>query len=373
MQGVEEMKDKKILVITNMYPSREHKSFGIFVKNQVDAIKNKNISVDVLAITNPKSGKVNVLTKYISWLFKTIITLVTKGYKYDVIHAHYVFPSGYLGLLFKKVFKTRLVVTAHGGDIDKMAKKSKRLFQMTETILQNADHVIAVGDELHHEIVTQFSVHSENVSIINMGVNRKIFKPLDKQLARKKCSYEKNSRMILFVGNLLEQKGLIELLEAMALVQERETNVELVIIGADKNPAFKRKLDNKISESHLEKSVHILGPKVQAEIALWMCAADCLVLPAHMEGFGLVALEAMACGTPVIGTNVGGLKSLLQDGAGVITPVKNPKELANSIITVLSSKEKRDSLIKIGLKKAEENDEERILKRVIEVYFPTGG
>nr|WP_263324814.1 glycosyltransferase [Neobacillus sp. Marseille-Q6967] len=367
------MKDKKILVITNMYPSREHKSFGIFVKNQVDAIKRKNMTVDVLAITNPKSGKVNVLTKYITWFIKTLVTLVTKGNKYDVIHAHYVFPSGYLGLLFKKVFKTRLIVTAHGGDIDKMAKKSKRLYQMTETILQKADHVIAVGDALHHEIVTKFSVNPKKTSILNMGVNRQIFKPVDRLFAREKCNYPKDSRMILFVGNLLEQKGLIELLDALSLVQEKVSNVELVIIGAAKNPAFKRKLDKKINDRHLVNSVHILGPKVQAEISLWMCAADCLVLPAHMEGFGLVALEAMACGTPVIGTNVGGLKSLLQNGAGVITPVKNPEELANSIITVLTSNDKRDSLIKIGLKKAEENDEERILKRVIEVYFPTGG
>ncbi len=146
------MDGKKILVITNMYPSKEHNSFGIFVRNQVDAIKRRNVHVDVLAITNPKSGKVNVLTKYIIWFLKTLWTLFTKGRKYHVIHAHYVFPSGFLGLIFKKLFKTRLIVTAHGGDIDKMAKKSKRLFQITKTILHEADHVIAVGDELYNEI-----------------------------------------------------------------------------------------------------------------------------------------------------------------------------------------------------------------------------
>jgi len=367
------MNHKKILVITNMYPSKEHKSFGIFVKNQVDAITRRNFHVDVIAITNPNSGKVNVLSKYIIWLLKTIWSLAIKGRKYDVIHAHYVFPSGFLGLLFKKLFKTRLIVTAHGGDIDKMARKSKKLFQITKSILHNADHVIAVGNELHHEIVTKFSVKQQNVSILNMGVNREIFKPIEKEAARSKCGLEKDSRIILFVGNLLEQKGLLELIDAMKLVRERDQNVQLYMIGAEKDPNFRRSLENKINDYHLQHAVTILGTKEQPEIAVWMSAADCLVLPSHIEGFGLVALEAMACGTPVIGTNVGGLKTLLADGAGEISPVKNSSELANSINKVFSTEEFRSSLIQNGFKKAEENDQEYILNRVMEVYFPTGG
>ncbi|WML41215.1 glycosyltransferase [Neobacillus sp. OS1-2] len=367
------MSNKKVLVITNMYPSAKHKSFGIFVKNQVDAITRRNVLVDVVAITNPNNGKVNVFTKYLSWLIKTIWILGIKGRSYDVIHAHYVFPSGYLGLLFKKLFKKRLIVTAHGGDIDKMAKRNKRLFQLTKSILQQADHVIAVGNELHHEIVTKFSVKQQNVSILNMGVNREIFKPIDMGAAREQCWLEKDAKIILFVGNLLEQKGLIELIEAARLVHERDTDVQLVIIGAEKDPNFKRFIENKIMDFHLQNMVTILDTKEQPEIAVWMCAADCLVLPAHIEGFGLVALEAMACGTPVIGTNVGGLKTLLAGGAGEIVSAKNSSDLANSISQVLASEEIRSKLIKNGFKKAEENDQEYILNRVMEVYFPTGG
>ena len=104
-----------------------------------------------------------------------------------------------------------------------------------------------------------------------------------------------------------------------------------------------------------------------------MSAADCVVLPSHMEGFGLVALEAMACETPVVGTNVGGLKYLLANGAGVISPVKNSIELANSILYILSSEKERNKIIRNGIIKAEENDQERMLNRVMDVYFPTGG
>jgi glycosyltransferase involved in cell wall biosynthesis len=363
----------KILVITNMYPNKENRSFGIFVKNQVDALKKRNLQIDVLAITNSKSGKVNIPKKYFIWFIKTILILLTKGRHYQVVHAHYVFPSGYLGLLFKRLYKSRLIVTAHGGDIDKMAKKSPRLFNMSKTILHEADHVITVGEELYHQIITNFSVNSNNVSIINMGVNRQIFKPLDKQTAREQCGLAMDPKTILFVGNLIEQKGLLELMEAMVMILQSESSGQLILIGAEKDATFIKRLEHKIIEGNLQNNVKLLGIKDQSEIALWMCAADCLVLPSHIEGFGLVALEAMACGTPVIGTNVGGLKYLLGEGAGKITPVQNSKELAKSILDVFSSTEKRNSLIKNGYKKAEENDQERILNRIMEVYFPTGG
>ena len=372
-EGDELMNNQRVLVITNMYPTSEHKSFGIFVKNQVDALKKRQVHVDVIAVTNPKSGKVNVIKKYSAWFIKTILNLVTKGKTYDVIHAHYVFPSGFLGLLFKKLFGIRLVVTAHGGDIDKMAKKSRRLFKLTEFILHEADHVIAVGEELHEQIITTFSVDQRKVSIINMGVNREVFKPHDQGKARMLCGIAEHEKVILFVGNILQQKGISELIDAIDLIHQSEPSVRLYLIGAEKSPSFKHQLERVIKDNQLENIVQFLGTKEQPVIAKWMSAADCVVLPSYMEGFGLVALEAMACETPVVGTNVGGLKYLLADGAGVISPVKNSVELANSILYILSSEKERNKIIRNGIIKAEENDQERMLNRVMDVYFPTGG
>jgi glycosyltransferase involved in cell wall biosynthesis len=365
--------DKKVLVITNMYPTPNHKSFGIFIKNQVEALRNRGLHIDVAAITNPKSGKVNVITKYTAWILQTIFLLLSKGKSYDVVHAHYTFPSGYLALMFKKLFRCRMVVTAHGGDIDKMARKSDRLFQLTKKVLHTADCCIAVGEELREKIIGEFSVPAEKVSVINMGVNREVFKPYGKQEMREELGISVEEKVLLFVGNILEQKGVAELLEAYTAIREPGHKMTLRIIGAEKDLFFKKELDELIAAKNLQEDVQFLGVMEQREIARWMCAADCLVLPSHIEGFGLVALEAMACGTPVVGSDAGGLKYLLKDGAGITVPVKNSSELAHSLSFVLSSKDKRDVLIKNGMKKAEENDQERMLNRVVEVYFPTGG
>lgn len=366
------MQEKRVLVITNMYPSQKHKSFGVFVKNQVEELRRKNLSIDVLAIINPKNGKINIVIKYTTWVIKTFFILITKGWKYNLIHAHYVFPSGYLAILFKRLFGTRVILTAHGGDIDKMARKNEKIFLLTKKILHEADHIIAVGQDLRNQIANDFYVEQQKISTINMGVNRHIFKPRSKQEARETYKVSKNEKMILFVGNVIEQKGLSDLIAAIHLLQNKEEVIKLYIIGAERDSVFKDILKRQIDMHQMNDNVRWLGVKNQSEVALWMNAADCLVLPSHIEGFGLVALEAMSCGTPVVGTDVGGLKYLLANGAGIITPIKDVQKLADSLQYILSSKQEREQLIMNGIKKAEENDQERLIEQVLEVYFPTG-
>lgn len=363
----------KVLVISNMYPTEKNKSFGIFVKNQVEALRSRGLLVDVAAITNPKAGKLQVIKKYLLWMLEVLKIFSIRGKKYSIVHAHYVFPSGLWGYFFKKIFGTRFIVTAHGGDIDKMARKSPFLFKWTKKILHEADHIIAVGNELYDTIVNEFEVSGQKVSIINMGVNREVFKPLNKKIAKKTCGLDEDIKPILFVGNIIKQKGLIELCSAFSKLIVTEPSLRLYLIGPQKDQNFAGELNQYLQAHHIQQYVQFLGVKDQKEIAQWMSAAEIFVLPSHIEGFGLVALEAMACGTPVVGTNVGGLKYLLADGAGEIVSAKDSEALYKAILYLIHNQDERYSLIENGEKRAEENDQERMLDYVMDVYFPTGG
>lgn len=358
----------KVTIISNMYPTEEHKSFGIFVKNQVETLRSKGLSVDVIAIDNPNKGKLNLLKKYGKWTFTFMIHLLFKGSRTSVVHAHYVFPSGVLAKWYKKLYGARFIVTAHGGDIDQMAMKSARLNRMTKSILTEADHVIAVGQELFATLETEFGVPQDKLSLINMGVNLDIFEPADKAEARSRCGIPGGKTPLLFVGNIIEQKGLNELVEAFSLLRKNHPDFELYIIGSDKNQGYVQKLKALISEKGLTGSIHFLGTKNQSQVALWMAAAEVFILPSHIEGFGLVALEAMACGTPVVGTDTGGLKYLLKDGNGILVEVNNPLSLKNGIETVITSPEMKQNLIANGLEKARENDQNIMTNRVINLY-----
>lgn len=350
-----------------MYPSENSPTFGIFVKNQVEALVKEGIQVDVLAITNASTKKQDVIRKYLSWLFRGIF-LLFRGYQYQTVHAHYVFPSGLIGLFFKLVWKSKLVVTAHGGDIDKMAKKNRLIQKVTTFILKRSDFVIAVGQRLYQEIQDHYKVESKKLLLLSMGVNRNIFRKVaNKEKMKSKLKINKSNPIILFVGNITRNKGLIDLIKAFALVKKQIVQAELHIIGSAKNKPFVEELTSIIKEDSLV-GITFHEPKPQHEIAEWMNAADIFVLPSYIEGFGLVALEAMACGAPVVASNVGGLSYLLNNGSGILIPPSNSSALSEGISQVLNKKEIRDMLIQNGLKRAEEHDQKNIINKLKEIY-----
>ncbi|MFP7297232.1 glycosyltransferase [Neobacillus niacini] len=356
-----------VLIISNMYPSEHSPTFGIFVKNQVVALRKEGVQVDVLAITNASTKKQDVIFKYLSWLFRGIF-LLFKGYRYKTVHAHYVFPSGLIGLLFKLLWRSKLVVTAHGGDIDKMAKKSPLIQKVTKHILKKSDTVIAVGQRLYQEIQEHYRIEPNKLLLLSMGVNTNIFRKIaEKETMKSKLKINKDIPVILFVGNITRDKGLIELVKAFALVKKQISQAELHLIGSTKNKPFVEELTSIIKEERIEGIV-FHDPKPQEEIAEWMNAGDVFVLPSYIEGFGLVALEAMACGTPVVASNVGGLSYLLNNNSGILIPPHNSQALSKGISQVLTNKETRDSLIQNGLKRAEEHNQKNIINKLKEIY-----
>lgn len=355
-----------------MYPSEQAKTFGIFVKNQVLALRDKGMTVDVVAVQNPSMEKPQVIKKYLMWLLQSVLNLLFKGRMYDIVHVHYVFPTGLIGLLYKKLLNKKLIVTAHGGDIDKMAKKSPLTRKWTKTILQEADHIIVVGEELRAKVNEDFEIDSSKVSVINMGVNRSVFTATAKSVAKRYCGIEDNIVPILFVGNIIEQKGIRELVQAYIQVKKAIPNAHLYIMGAKKSQNFSQELELMIQNNTIE-DISIYDALPQSELSKWMSAADVFVLPSHIEGFGLVALEAMSCGTPVVGSNVGGLKYLLADGAGMLIEPHNPDSLADGIIKVLNNPSLGNELIEKGEKRAQQNDQDHLIERVLQVYSPPGG
>jgi len=355
---------KKVFVISNMYPSNEHPSFGIFVKNQVEALKNENMDVIVAANQDPRTGKKNTLLKYGKWA-KEVLGKALK-YKKDisVTHAHYVFPSGVFSLMMKKLFNIPYVVTAHGGDIERMAKKSAIIRNWTENILRESSHVIAVGPVLAEQIEKEYGIPREKILVCSMGVNRKQFKPGNKESARKQLQLDEDAFIYLFVGNVIRQKGVEELLIAFQQVKKAsDRKIKLVIIGSQRDTNFVNSL-----KPLMDEDVLMVGPMNQQELVIWYQSSDVFVLPSHLEGFGLVALEAVATGIPVIASDVGGLTYLLGDGAGRLVEPKNPNALADEMLKALTTPKEQYLNQKACERILHIHDADEITKRVIRLY-----
>ncbi|MCM3743942.1 glycosyltransferase [Sporosarcina luteola] len=354
---------RQLTVFSNMYPSHKHPTFGIFVKNQVEHLRSKGLKVNVVAIDNPSKGKA-ALKKYFTWFVKAMVHMLTKKSEVSLTHSHYTFPTGLLSFIGKKIFGLPYVITVHGGDIDKMAAKNKMIESITRFTLQNADAVIVVGERLKLDVVERFGVKEKHVHVMSMGVNTEVFKPIPKVDARTELGLPLDKKIVLFVGNMIQAKGILDLIEAFKMVEEDHPDAVLHMIGSSKDEGFMQKLEEHLSEMKINASHQ--EPLPQMEVAKWIAAADVFVLPSHHEGFGLVALEAMAVGTTVVGTDVGGLSFLLGNEAGILVEPHNPASLANGLKQALE--QPSEDRKKIAEEIVAEHTYDVITERLVEIY-----
>ena len=185
-------------------------------------------------------------------------------------------------------------------------------------------------------LVDVYGVPEDNIAIVPCGVNLKAFHPIERSVAREKTGIHNGDKVILYAGRIEALKGIDRLLNAFAALPCREV-AKLIIIGGnlDADPELKklRSLANRLG---INNAVSFLGTVKHDLMPYFYNAADVSVVPSHYESFGLVALEALACGTPVVATNVGNLRKIIQPGlAGYVIPEHTAEGLADRICDVL--------------------------------------
>ena len=351
-----------------MYPSTEHPTYGIFVKNQVEQLKTAGVDVKVIAIHDPGKGKIEKITKYLSWGMRSFLYVMKNKKDIRITHAHYAFPTGMVSLFIKKLYKIPYVVTIHGGDLDKMAKKSARIRRFTKSVLKEAATVITVGEKLRSDVINDYGIESNKVEVMSMGVDTTVFKPMGQEEVRLLLDVPLNERVLLFVGNVIEAKGVIELVDAFEQLEETHNDLLLYIVGSQKDQRFTSEVKEKVGDN---STIHFKEPVSQTELAKWMSAADILILPSYHEGFGLVALEALAAGAKVVATNVGGLPYLLKDGAGILVEPGNAQALAIGLEEALTNEVTREQH-EVVQQAIQQHSSEVIVKRLNDIYKENG-
>ncbi|WP_153730570.1 glycosyltransferase [Sporosarcina obsidiansis] len=360
----------KVVIFSNMYPSTEHPTYGIFVKNQVELLKNNGMDVEVIAIHEPGKGPIEKIAKYLSWGTQSLAYLIRRKKSIRITHAHYAFPTGIISFLGKKLFNIPYIVTVHGGDLDKMAKKSKRIAGFTKRILEEAAYIITVGEKLKSDVIQDYGISPQKVEVMSMGVDTSVFKPMGQEEVRLLLNVPLNEQVLIYVGNVIEAKGLLELVDAYYRLKKSYDDLLLYIVGSQKDQRFVDVLKEKITNEG-DEGISFREPVSQTELAKWMSAADVLVLPSYHEGFGLVALEALSSGAKVVATNVGGLPYLLKDGAGVLVEPRDVESLANGLENALANEVTRTQQEAIQ-QVVQQHSYELIVKRLDDIYERNG-
>jgi D-inositol-3-phosphate glycosyltransferase len=263
---------------------------------------------------------------------------------FGALHAHY-WVSGAVGHVLKHTLDIPLVTTFHtlvhiknaaGLDDDPRERA-----EVEGEVVRCSDRIVASTDDERAELVTAYGADPDRVEVIPPGVDHAIFFPDDRAAARRRLGLPRRAPMLLFVGRIQPLKGADLALRCLAALRDDEATLVLVGGPSGRDGAAEvERLHGLARDLGIEDRVRWVPPQPHAALADWYRAAEVCIVPSRSESFGLVALEAAACGTPVVAANVGGLRSLVDHGhTGFLVDGRTAGEYADPVERLLADRD----------------------------------
>lgn len=342
----------KVLILTNLFPTPWDPLRGAFNRQQFERLGQLH-EVDVLTAVDfrerlaGRRGEVDVShlrTDHFVFVFlprigrslHALCWLLSLWWQrgrqirkahYDCMLVSWAYPDGAAVGWFARRLGIPYVVKVHGSDLNVQANHLLRRPQI-RSALTGAAGVVAVSRALATKAIA-LGTQPSNVHVIYNGVDASIFSPESRAESRAKLGLSTYTPLLLFVGNLKASKGCLDLLEAFPALLAARPLARLIYVGT--GPARNALLERAKALGCLDR-VEMAGSVAHAELGDWFRAADLLCLPSHNEGVPNVVLEAMACGTPVVATSVGGIPEVVPLYAGILVPPHQRQALSTALI-----------------------------------------
>ena len=305
------------------------------------------------------------------------------GLHYDLLHSHY-WLSGAVALELRQREGPPFLHMFHtlGKMKDAVAQRAEEReaplrIAVEEEVVRCADRLIAATPVERQQLVELYGADPDRIQVVSPGVDTELFHPLPAELAKARIGVRPDRSIILFVGRIEPLKGIDNLLLAIAqVVEERpelRENMCVPIIGGDTDGALEneemKRLQTLREELGIGDIVLFLGSREQDKLPYYYSAAEMVIMPSDYESFGMVALEAMACGTPVIVSDVGGLSFLVRHGlTGYRVPARDPAALASKIMRLLTDEGLRQRIARHALRWSQSFSWPCIADGIEEVY-----
>jgi len=281
---------------------------------------------------------------------------------FDVLHCHSAYPHGYVASTFSQLTGVPVVITPHGPtDIlrDEQIRKNPKLLKRLAKGLRTATSITAISQHIDTEIMSVGGIGRDKVFVIPNGVTLADFEGVEPY--RHKCPY------IFAMGRMVPQKGFDLLIHAFARVIEKTENLNLLLAGEG---VHRQDYERLAKELGLGGRVEFLGLVQGRQKVAFMEGAEFFVCPSRFEPFGIVVLEALAAGVPVIAHRVGGIVDIVEEGVeGHLVNPENTRELADKILDLHSSPDRRAQFAKMASIKAQDYDWTKINQRYMDVYY----
>ena len=297
--------------------------------------------------------------RWLSYFYQVGIYLKKYVRFCDIINVEWVYPDCYVANKIAHKYGKKVVVVVHGneaiGYFDAEGHKEKYI-----TALQDADHVVAVSNDLKTKIIENYRISELKITVIPNGIDQNKFFVLPSSEARKRLNLQSPAQKIcVCIARLSEEKALHIMIEAIAISQD---NLRLNIIG---DGPLKHNLKSLIQSLGLSDRVFLIGAIPHNQIFLWLNAADFFCLSSVREGCPVVIHEALACGVPIISTDVGGIPDIVNsEQYGILCPPNNPHLFAEALTRGVSQLWNREKISNYG----QNFSWDRVAESMVHVY-----
>jgi D-inositol-3-phosphate glycosyltransferase len=355
---------------------------------------NKNLGPNCRVIHIPAGPEApydkNRIVDHLPQFVRGVMDFVrSEGLEYDVLHSHY-WLSGLVARDLRRAWGTPIVQMFHtlGHMKNSVASGSQewepmRRIEGEGEVMAFADRLVAATPLERAQMVWLYGANISKIAVVPCGVDLRVFHPIAADEAKHKLGLPSSRRIVLFVGRIEPLKGIDTLLRAMALIAPEiphwQEDLSVIIIGGapgagvEQTNAELARLERLRAELGIEDLVTFQGAKDQDTLVYYYSAAEMLVMPSHYESFGMVALEAMACGTPVVASKVGGLTFNVQDGqTGFLVPERDAEALAAKIRLLLTNPDLRQRLAVQAAHWAQRYGWDTIAGQILDLYEQAG-
>lgn len=363
----------KIFYLSGIIPENQNPGGGIFISRQVKAISGELGRFHLAGLKTGFQTRVPYFIKFrkttisvhpLEWTiyqasfgFFTLVLRklfplfdlkklarklqkISRPKEYDLIHAHWAYPTGKVAQLLSEMTGIPYLITLHGSDIHSRLGQNKYIRTQILDVLENAEKAVFVSHNLLQKAISN-GYSARNSLVIPNGVDTSVFFRRDVEESRQKTGMQKRMPVVGFVGNLEKIKGADRLPDIFAQIHNKQPQVQFVIIGDGK---LRNHIQKEMKARNLP--VRFTGYIAAKTLPWYYSLMDVMLMASREEGFGVVAIEAAACGTPVVAPAVGGLKDSVSDSGTLIPPSEFMNKAAPEVLKLLSKPPGKEILIK---------------------------
>jgi glycosyltransferase involved in cell wall biosynthesis len=265
------------------------------------------------------------------WVAGRALLPHVKRFNPDLVFSYCLYPDGYAGLTVANALSVPFAAMGVGSDVHSIHDRFS--LKHTQTLLRKADLLLAISGDLRQRMISIGAPAAITRTVLS-GSDPQVFHVRDRSAARAQLLIAPSAEAVVFIGRMDLRKGLHELVDAAVSLQPKRPNLHVYLIGDGPDTPL---VESAIAANNASAYIHLVPACSFEHVATWMAAADLVTLPSYMEGCPNVILEALACGRPVVATNVGGIPEIMSDACGRLVPPRDPQALARALDSVLDT------------------------------------